>query len=337
MKLIQRIIERSKQIDKDIASVSDERLNLIDIIFKVPSFHPRANEIDEYFLKFLRIEDLLNSKVYNLSSNKLFIIDESASKYAFVQNFIKKNKILPIILKAIESKSKTKPFLDELFEKYKLGNAKNLTIIVIGGGLLLNIGAYLAERTTGNLILLPTTVLSMADGSGGKVRVNFISEDRAYKHFYKSFYEPDAIFIDDRFLESLPEKQIKIGLVEIIKHGLFQSPALYDFLINSGKKLLKDSPELRRAIIWAATLKKVCLEVDVEENENGSRRILRGGHDFSDRIEEDSKLQIPHGIAVAIGIIKQLQIEKDNKRLERAIKIFKTLDIPYTLEDFKKT
>ena len=53
---------------------------------------------------------------------------------------------------------------------------------------------------------------------------------------------------------------------------------------------------------------KSCL--DVEENENGSKRILRGGHDFSDRLEEGQNLTIPHGFAVSIGIIMQLKKDK---------------------------
>ncbi|MDD3102218.1 MAG: hypothetical protein PHE59_03670, partial [Patescibacteria group bacterium] len=60
------------------------------------------------------------------------------------------------------------------------------------------------------------------------------------------------------------------------------------------------------------------------------------GHDFSDRIEEDLKLEIPHGIAVAIGIIKQLEMERENELLDKAKKLFNILNIPYTIEDFNK-
>ena len=83
------------------------------------------------------------------------------------------------------------------------------------------------------------------------------------------------------------------------------------------------------------TWKKVCLDIDVEENENGSRRILRGGHDFSDRIEEDERLKVPHGIAVAIGTIKQLETEKDQELLKKAKNIFNRLEIPYELHKLK--
>lgn len=333
MKLYQEILNQTKPIDKKFEKLKESHLDSVRIVFNVPKFHPRVKEISKYTCLSLRIEELTKTKFF--SQKTIFVIDKTPSKQKFMEDFIKKNNIKPIILESIESEVKTKPFLDRLISKYKLNEMQNSTLCVIGGGLLLNVGAYIAERIESKLILFPTTVLSMADSSGGKVRVNFVLKDRAYKHFYKSYYEPDAMFLDDRFLNSLPTKQIKIGLSEIIKHGLFQSPKLYDFLLKSGKDLFTNKRKLKKAVLWAINLKKICLDVDVEENENGSRRILRGGHDFSDRLEEDLKLKIPHGIAVVIGIVKQLEQEEDYVLLNKAKKIFSLLGIPYTLEQFK--
>ncbi|MEK6819463.1 MAG: hypothetical protein AABY10_06050, partial [Nanoarchaeota archaeon] len=63
--------------------------------------------------------------------------------------------------------------------------------------------------------------------------------------------------------------------------------------------------------------------------------ILRGGHDFSDRLEEDLRLSIPHGLAVAIGIIKQLEQEENYELLDKAKKIFSLFGIPYSLEQLR--
>ncbi|MDD3102348.1 MAG: hypothetical protein PHE59_04370, partial [Patescibacteria group bacterium] len=282
MKFYQEIIKKSKSVDGKFKKINESQLNRIKIIFHIPKFHPRAKAISGYTFSPLALENLTKNKTYNLTKNHIFIIDESVSKQSFVREFIKKQNISPIILKSIEGKVKTKPFLDELIKNHDLNKKQNLTLVIIGGGLLLNVGAYLAEKLSANLILFPTTVIAMADGAGGKVRINFISDNRAYKHFYKSFYEPNAIFLDKRFLESLPKKQISIGFVEIIKHGLFQSPKLYDYILRSGKDFFVDIKKLKKAIFWAAALKNVCIDVDVEENENGSSKILRGGHDFSD-------------------------------------------------------
>lgn len=314
MKLYDEILEKSTDVDNIFLEGTTDK-----VIFTVPSFHPRA-DVKEYPLQVMDLEEV--------KTKATFIVDSYVVKIPFVKKYFESNNINPIVLDAIEDKVKTKEFMDQIQIQAK-------KIVVIGGGLIMNVGAYLAERAQADLILIPTTVLAMADSSGGKVRVNHKRDGRAYKHFYKSFYEPNAMYIDPRFLSVLPKKQIQIGLVEVIKHAIFQSPALYDYLFETGKELFEDKEKLLKAVMWSAYLKKICMLVDVEENENGSRRILRGGHDFSDRIEEDEMFLIPHGIAVAIGIIQQLEMEEDNILLNKATKLFDLLEIPYTLEKFK--
>lgn len=335
MKLYKEILRKSKPVDTKFAKLSNHSLDSIRVPFNVPKFHPRAKEISTYALSSLSLEELFKHSRVQSHKNHKFILDRSVSKQSFVRKFLSKNKIKPVILPSQENRIKTKPFLDRLIKKH-FSKAHDLTIVTIGGGLLLNVGAYIAELLSANLILFPTTVLAMADSAGGKVRVNFITKNRAYKHFYKSFYEPNTMFLDKRFLSSLPKKQISIGFAEIIKHSLFQSPKLYGFLLQNGKRMFSDKNMLYKAILWTASLKKICLDIDVEENENGSHRILRGGHDFSDRIEEDLRLNIPHGIAVAMGIIHQLETEKDHALLSKAKKLFNAMDIPYTMESYRK-
>ncbi len=337
MEIYREILRKSKKVDKIFDNIPPDRLNKIKIIFEVPRLHPRGKEVSNYSFSSIKLDELNKSKIYNLTKNHFFIIDNQVSKIDFVNDFVKKNKIKPIKLNSTEYEVKTKGFMDQVIEKNSITQKKDITIVAIGGGLILNVGAYIAERISSNLIQIPTTVLSMADSAGGKVRMNFIEGRKAHKHFYKSYYEPNAMYFEDRFILYLPKKQIKTGLVEIIKHGLFQSPKLYDYLLKCGEDLFKDKDKLKKAIIWSLSLKKICLDLDIEENENGSQKILRGGHNFSDKIEEEEGLKIPHGIAVAIGIIKQLEIEKNKVLLKKAIKIFKELKITYNLEDFKKT
>ncbi len=336
MKIHDKILKQSKYVDRKYANITANKLDSVKITFNVPKFHPRSKLVKRYIYAHLPLENLIHNKTYLLTKNHIFIIDRSVSEQPFVQKFIKNNDVEFYILQSIENKVKTVAFLDDFIKKNGINKKSDFTLIVIGGGLLLNIGAYIAERTSSNLIQIPTTILSMADSAGGKVRVNFLSENRAYKHFYKSFFEPNAIFFDERFINSLSERQKKIGIVEIIKHGIFQSPKLYDYLMKIGPDIFNDTKKMKKAILWSVELKKIAIEIDVEENENGSRRILRGGHDFSDRIEEDSKFSIPHGIAVAIGIVLQLRMEGDETTLDKAIRIFNHLKIPYTLEDFNK-
>jgi 3-dehydroquinate synthetase len=258
MDLFNQILGKSKEVDEKFKKISDSELDSLKLSFIVPSFHPRAKILDEYNLSCLRFEEIVNQPIYASSKNIIFIVTRSINKQRFVIDFFNKNHIKPFILESKEDKVKTKDYLDEFIENNQLGLLKDCLLVVIGGGLLLNVGTYIAEKTSSRVVLFPTTILSMADGSGGKVRVNTIAYGRAYKHFYKSFYEPNAMFIDDRFLESLPELQLRIGLVEIIKHGLFQSQDLYDFLLDAGRDLFRDKKKLLKAIFWAADLKRLC-------------------------------------------------------------------------------
>ncbi|MEK6960398.1 MAG: iron-containing alcohol dehydrogenase [Nanoarchaeota archaeon] len=336
MELIKKIIEKSREVDNRFENMPESELDSFHIEFCVPPFHPRAKMIKSYPYACLTLESLPQTQHYKSSRERIFLIDNTVSKLSFVKSFIEKKGVHPHILGSSEDKVKTMEFLDTFIKDNDLTKREGAMVVAIGGGLLLNVAAYISEKLNSPLIIFPTTALAMADLAGGKVRVNAIVKSKFYKHYYKSYYEPDAIYIDSRFLDYLPEKQIKIGLAEIIKHGLAQSPKLYDFLSRSGKTLLRDRKKLKKAIFWACDLKRACLEIDVEENMNGSRSFLRMGHDFSDKIEEEMKLKIPHGFAVAIGIIKQLEFEKDEKALINAKKIFQIFDIPTNIEEYNK-
>lgn len=175
----------------------------------------------------------------------------------------------------------------------------------------------------------------MADGSGGKVRLNMIDKGRFFKHYYKSFYEPNQIILDSRFLDTLSEKQISTGLGEVIKHAIYQSQTLLDFLLSQDFDPYTNKKSLLKAILWTATLKAVCLKIDVEKNVNGSRKILRGGHELSDRIEEDTHFEIPHGLAVAMGIYRELELVKSNL-LSLFVKFCDKFKIPKSVEQFSR-
>lgn len=324
MNLYKKILKNSKKVDTKFSKL--KKINNFKIKFIVPKSHKRYKDINYYYFSNKRLEDMPFYK------NKIFIIDKSIIKLDFVKSFIKKEKINKYFLDAIENKIKTESYLDNFIKKNKI---KKSTIVVIGGGLLCNCGLYIAEKTSSNIVLFPTTILAMADGAlGGKVRANLVKSKKYYKHHYKSFYEPNAVFLDERFIHSLPKKQKLRGLVEIIKVALFQSKKLYKFLLKNPKELLESDYLLKKAILWAANLKQICISVDPKEHKDGAEVILRAGHDFSDKIEEENQLNIPHGFAVAIGITQQLS--KNKKLLKESNKIFNKFKIPKTVNELKR-
>lgn len=84
-----------------------------------------------------------------------------------------------------------------------------------------------------------------------------------------------------------------------------------------------------KVIFWTEDLKNICLNKDISEKSDGSGKILRAGHNISDKIEEESKLTLPHGIAVAKGIVEQLNFEKNIALLFKAKKIFEKYKIDF--------
>lgn len=122
-------------------------------------------------------------------------------------------------------------------------------------------------------------------------------------------------------------------MVEIIKHGIFQSPKLYNYIQKNKSDILNNNIKIKKVALWTLELKRICLEIDPKETIQGSKRILRGGHDYSDKIEEKLKLEIPHGFAVSIGITKQLEFENQKENLKKAKDIFHQLKIPTKIKD----
>ena len=325
MELYNQIIEETNIFDKKFR---DSKKISKEIKLNIPKDHERFKEIKSYTFSIRKIEEFSKSK------SVLFIIDKNLKNISFLKRIIRGKK--SFFLESVEYTTKTEEFLNKFISRSNIEDKS--FIIVIGGGILSNCGAYIAEKTKSSYIIFPTTILSMSDGSiGGKVRLNSIKKEFV-KHSYKSYYEPNAVYLDPRFLESLDNNQKIIGIVEIIKHSLFQSEELYKFLFEKGEKIFSNKKNLLKAIFWTVNLKKICLDIDPKELLEGSGKILRAGHDLSDKIEEESGFKVPHGSAVSKGIIKQLSFEKDFFLLKKAKKIFDKFNILTDLNiyEFKK-
>jgi len=322
--LYSKILNESLVVDEEFKNISEKQLSKYRLNFKVPTFHPRSSEIKKYSLLISN----LSKNIFDES--QLIFVDKGLAK-TFVKDLLpQKNTFFE---KAKERTFKELTWLNNFIEKKQLKEREKKEIVGIGGGLTLNVAAYVAELLNLPLLQIPTTVIGMADGSGGKVRLNLIDQQKFFKHYYKSFYEPNKIIIDPRFLDSLSNEQISIGLGEIVKHGIYQSQGLLDFILSANFKPYTEKESLLKAILWTAALKAVCLGVDIEENANGSRNILRGGHEISDRIEEDSHFKIPHGFAVAMGIYREMELAKHDS-LPLFIEFCNRFNIPKTTDEF---
>ncbi|HSX04039.1 MAG TPA: 3-dehydroquinate synthase [Rhabdochlamydiaceae bacterium] len=204
--------------------------------------------------------------------------------------------------------------------------AKDSTLIAIGGGVVLDVAGFVAATFCRGipLILIPTTLLGMVDAClGGKTAVN----THHGKNLIGSFYFPETIIIDPDFLNSLPAHQFLNGIAEMIKYGLIDSKPLFE--------KLEAKCEVKELIQECLEIKKKVIESDPYE-EKGYRRILNFGHTFGHALELLENYQIPHGEAIAIGMILEsyismrLQLLK-KEEFERIVALFHEYKFPLKL------
>lgn len=188
----------------------------------------------------------------------------------------------------------------------ELGMNRHDCVIALGGGTTGDLAGFVSSVFMRGIpfIQIPTTLLSMVDSSiGGKTGVNL----RIAKNMLGTFHQPKKVYIDTTLLETLPIKEMRNGLAEVIKCGAIQSKRLFRILEKKVDKILQfDHKALNRIIKSACIIKKEVIEDD--ETEKGWRMILNYGHTYGHALEKASHYQIPHGEAVAIGICLENEI-----------------------------
>ncbi len=299
--LYEQILAATPEMDERFASIDADALHSTHLAFAISKNHPRSNVMGHYGYRVGAFEEAFSDQ------RKLILVDASLRSCDWLSHLFA-NTVEAHCLVPSESETKERSWLDRFVVEHQLAQKGIEQIVAIGGGIIINAASYMAERIGSDLVYVPTTVLAMADASiGGKVRANVIENGTPHKHAYKSFYEPNFVIVDPRFLETLPARQVTVGLGEIVKYGVYQSPPLLAWLASDACDPFADREALLKAILWAASLASVCYRIDPEETRAGGGRIIRGAHDASDKIEEASSFAIPHGVAVAMAIQDELR------------------------------
>ena len=186
-------------------------------------------------------------------------------------------------------------------EMVRRGADRSSLVVAFGGGIVGDMGGFLAAIFMRGIPVLqvPTTLLAQVDASvGGKTGVNLV----AGKNLIGSFHQPLAVLIDPAALATLPEREYRAGLHEIVKAGIIREPDLFRFLADSSSEVLAREPEAVDRIIADAVRMK-CDVVSSDEREVGLRRILNFGHTFGHALEaETGYTRFLHGEAVAFGM-----------------------------------
>lgn len=198
---------------------------------------------------------------------------------------------------------KTKEELeDKLLEK---GCGRDTCILALGGGIVSDLAGYVAATFCRGLplVLIPTSLMAMVDTCiGGKSGVNVPQG----KNMLGCIYQPKRVIIDPSTLHTLPDSEMKNGMSEIIKHALIADPDMFQFLENNGNPRQWDNETLVQVILNNCKIKKEIVEEDCCEM--GKRSLLNFGHTVGHAWESLNQYTIPHGEAVAIGMLIESRI-----------------------------
>lgn len=194
--------------------------------------------------------------------------------------------------------------IDRLVES---GANRDTTVIALGGGVVGDIAGFAAACYMRGVafIQVPTTLLAQVDASvGGKTGVNHAEG----KNLIGAFHQPQVVMIDTDTLKSLPDRELKAGLAEVIKYGVICDIEFFAWLEDNMQALLEKEPlALARAIQRSCELKATVVAED--ERESGHRVILNFGHTFGHAIENCQGYgEWLHGEAVATGMIMAAEL-----------------------------
>ena len=176
------------------------------------------------------------------------------------------------------------------------------TIITFGGGVIGDMAGFAAATYLRGVALVhvPTTLLAQVDSAiGGKVGVNHALG----KNLIGAFYQPHAVVIDPSVLGTLPRREFRAGLYEVVKYGMTSSAGLFNRLTQERTAIFTREPQALTPVIAESCRIKADV-VSADERESGVRRILNFGHTAGHAIEAVTKYRrFRHGEAVAFGML----------------------------------
>jgi len=214
----------------------------------------------------------------------------------------------------------------------KLKMDRTSAIISLGGGVAGDLAGFVAATYMRGIpfVQIPTTLLSQVDASvGGKVAINHPKG----KNLIGAFYQPKFVLIDLSTLDTLPERDVKSGMAELIKHGMIMDLSLFKKIENEVDKVLNLDKELMIELVAQSCQDKVRI-VEEDEKESGIRAILNYGHTFAHAIEAlTSYKTYHHGEAVSIGMVcaSRLSVNLgflDKIEHERQIELLTAIGLP---------
>lgn len=258
------------------------------------------------------LPDFLSSKPYS----KIVVIADNNTKrhcYPILKAFLPKHSVVTVPSGETHKTLATCEKIWEFMTREELD--RHALVINVGGGVIGDMGGFCAAvyKRGIDFIQVPTTLLSQVDASvGGKLGIDF----QGFKNHLGVFNIPKSVLIDPVFLKTLPEREIRSGFAEIIKHCLIADGAKWeqirgkDFEEQSWPDLIAHSVKIKQQV------------VDQDPTEKGLRKILNFGHTLGHAVEtcflnKGPKDRLFHGEAIAVGMIMEAYLSFERKMIDQ--------------------
>lgn len=258
------------------------------------------------------LPDFLSSKQYS----KIVVIADNNTKrhcYPTLKPVLPKHSVVTVPSGEAHKTLATCERIWEAMTKEELD--RHGLVINVGGGVIGDMGGFCAAvyKRGIDFIQVPTTLLSQVDASvGGKLGIDF----QGFKNHLGVFNIPKSVLIDPVFLKTLPEREIRSGFAEIIKHCLIADGAKWEEIRG------KDFEDQNWPDLIAHSVKIKQQVVDQDPTEKGLRKILNFGHTLGHAVEtcslnKPANQRLFHGEAIAVGMIMEAYLSFERKMIDQ--------------------
>lgn len=261
--------------------------------------HEAQIKLGRHHLSAMGEYDVLVGQVSNLTNfpmqNPIIVTDENVAKYHLEQIqklFNAKSVIIPA-----GEEHKNLETVSRLWDTFlENGLDRKSIVIALGGGVIGDMAGFAASTYMRGIdwIAIPTTLLSMVDASlGGKTGFDLPQG----KNLIGSFHPPKLVIADPSLLLTLPERELRSGMAEVVKHGIISDPDLFA-MCQHGMDWVKDNLE---DVVKRAMAVKIQI-IEADPYEKGVRAALNLGHTVGHAVELVSEFELRHGEAISIGM-----------------------------------
>ena len=235
--------------------------------------------------------------------NPILVTDENVAGHhapVIVQALTQAGFNTPVVTLPAGEAHKNLETVNQLWHRFlEAGLDRKSTVIALGGGVVSDLAGFAASTYMRgiNWIALPTTLLAMADAAlGGKTGFDLPEG----KNLIGSFYPPRLVLADPHMLTTLPERELRSGMAEVVKHGIIADPNLFH-LCARGLDWVKENLE---QIVKRAMAVKIQI-IEDDPYERGFRAALNLGHTVGHAVELVSGFELIHGESIAIGLVTE--------------------------------